>query len=168
MLSLTAATALTASQFEQSQAYQDASPVMRKTYEILSNLDPVEIVLSGSNPAHYNNFYAMMIESSFHNVVTPTLAVFINQNVKEHLDHLEETLEHNAKYTHEDEKYEMPDFPSYNFRNIIMKRDEAITNLLVRAHEEALKEVLKQGKTAEMGVLDSNGSRLLVLRHYDN
>lgn len=176
MLSLGALSATTAATLERTNAttldrtedfYAQTSPNFKKTYEILSGLEPIEIGIIANNPKVYNSIYTGMIISSFHNYITPRMALSLHREVEKHLELITDALEYQASVAGTDcWRPEAPEFPAYAINNVINLREQLLSEIILIAHSEALKEMLKiRGNTTEMPALDELPS-LLVLKHY--
>jgi hypothetical protein len=87
---------LYSSEFEGSHAEEAASSLFLKRHEIMSMLEPIEVLLPRGTFA-FTNWYVTSLEEYFHNVVTPILSSLITRNTLEvsgaNLDHIYEALE---------------------------------------------------------------------------
>lgn len=144
-----------ASTFEESPEYARMSDIFRKSYEVISNLEPIEILLP-KQPKIYNQIYGAFIESNFHNVITPTLMFSIRSEVKRTLD---------FRNNYPSEEYEIGDHIT---PTLMQSRDQMLCDIIKRAADKAFEETAVQYRQYNEEALepDDTESLFVVLRHF--
>lgn len=137
-------TSLHAMSFEDSPAFEKSSAHFKSTYDILTSLPPVEIVIPQGTYA-FNGWYIVTLEEYFHNVVTPILQVQIgyNLNITNDIEVVTNLL-----------------------KDLIKERNKLMVDGFKKAHEIALKMKIKYAMDDEMTDDSSYTGCLMTMNHY--